>query len=230
MRTTLGGSGPSQAIVLARASRISAAAAAYSQAARDTTGAFFSPGLLCGSFTRSAWTMSHPSRKLGNAARNSMTSRRRSAPVLWALTRVEHRPHFRLAFELGPVLAVQFHELGCDADRLGPGIHFQDCPTSDHLLGFGERSIGYGDLAPGEPDAGAVLAGQETPGVHERPVFERLLDESAHRFHQCLRGRGFTVRLGVANEGQVFHACGLPCCALTLRRTSPSQIDVCRCR
>src|SRR5580704_3047102 len=71
---------------------------------------------------------------------------------------VEHRPYLGLAFESGPVLAVQLHELGCDPERLGLRLGLQDRPAADDLLALGERAVGHGDLAVGEPHTRAFLA------------------------------------------------------------------------
>src|SRR4051794_26064611 len=77
---------------------------------------------------------------------------------LWAHPRVEHRPHFGLALEAGPVLAVQIHELGGDPDRFGLRFGVQNCPAADDFFALREWAVAHGDLAVREPNTDPVLA------------------------------------------------------------------------
>src|SRR5205085_11489273 len=50
-----------------------------------------------------------------------------------------------------------------------------------------------------------ILARQQAARVHQGAVLERLLHELAHRLQQRGGRRGLAIRLGVADERQVFH-------------------------
>src|SRR5262249_52998457 len=147
-------------------------------------------------------------------------SRRR----LWTHARVEHWPDLGLALESGPVLPVKLHELGRYPDRIGPRVRLYDGPAADHFLALGEWTVCHGDLAVGEAHADAVLARKKAPGIHEGAVPHRLLYELAHCLHQRRRRGGRAVRLGMADERQVFHGSSLG--GSMTRRTSPARIDM----
>ena len=116
---------------------------------------------------------------------------RRSLPGV--RLRFEHQPHLGLALETGPVLAVQFHEFGGNAARLGLRADFEDCPAADDFLALGEGAVGDRDPAVGEPDPEAILAWQKAARVDERAVSARALHEVAHRFHQRGRRRRIAI-------------------------------------
>src|SRR5690348_14989294 len=73
-------------------------------------------GILPASLSRSAGTntITRMCRSFGNCFRLNCSG----GAALRPDAGVEHRSHLRLALEPGPVLAVQLHELGRDADRV----------------------------------------------------------------------------------------------------------------
>src|SRR5215468_7876829 len=134
------------------------------------------------------------------------TTRGRAAlDRLRALAGLEHRPHFGLALEFGPVFSVQLHELGRDPDRFCLRVRLQDCPAADDLLALGERAVRHADLALGQSHADAIFARQQTARIDEGAVLERFLHKLVHRLHQRWGWLGLAIRLGMADERQVFH-------------------------
>src|SRR5262249_50100627 len=105
----------------------------------------------------------------------------------------------------GPVLPVKLHKLGRDPDRFCSRARLQNGPAADDFLALGERTVLHRDLAVGEADPGAVLARQQPARVDERAVFERLLDELAHRLHAGGGGGGLAFFLEWGKERQIFN-------------------------
>src|SRR5439155_1317892 len=84
---------------------------------------------------------------------------------LRAHARIEHRPQLGLTLEARPILSVQLHELGGDLDCFSLRLRLQDCPAADDLLALGERAVGHGDLAVGDPREARRARGRPSTGT-----------------------------------------------------------------
>src|SRR3954469_3415419 len=93
-----------------------------------------------------------------------------------------------LAFDV-PFVAVDPQEALGQLDRFLHGFRLQDRIAADHLLGFGERSIGGRQLAAAQAHTHAFCGRTQAGGGDELALAGHVLDQLAHVLHELLARR-----------------------------------------
>src|SRR6266508_2126826 len=128
-----------------------------------------------------------------------MASGRRRCEVLGT----EDPQHLGVTFPARPQVPVQLHETGGPLDRLLLRPYLVQ-GVADHLLRLGERPVGDGEPAIGQPYPGTGGARGEPGGVEQRTRLGSLVAKLHDRFHQL--GRWWRGRLGRPEQHEVSHS------------------------